>query len=250
MAVTANQLTKRQEGCRKWYPVAASTVIYEGTLNFVTVTGYLDDDTASGANRFAGVALAYIASQTSDGDAKAEVYTEGVFELVGTGFTQASVGLPVYATDNYTVTTAPSASGVYIGQCVGYISSTKILVDIDPDGPAASAAAGAVQTKTADYTVTAADSGRTFSTAGAAGTVVFAMPAAVPGLRYRFYVGAAQELRIDPNGTETAGLPSTGVQQAAGAYLTANAAGETLDLQCVVAGTWSPFGYSGTWTAV
>ncbi len=76
------------------------------------------------------------------------------------------------------------------------------------------------------------------------------MPAAVPGLRYRFYVGAAQELRIDPNGTETAGLPSTGVQQAAGAYLTANAAGETLDLQCVVAGTWSPFGYSGTWTAV
>lgn len=247
MAVTANQLTKRQEGCRKSYPVAASTVIYEGTLNFITVTGYLDDDTASGANRFAGIALAYIASQTSDGDAKGEVYTEGVFELVGTGFTQASVGLDVYATDNYTVTCAPSASGVRIGRCEGYISSTKILVDIDPDGPAVT---GATVTKTADYTVTTADNGKTFSTAGASGTVVFSMPAAVPGLRYRFYVGAAQELRIDPNGTETAGLPSTGVQQAAGAYLTANAAGETLDLQCVVAGTWSPFGYSGTWTAV
>lgn len=248
MAVTANQLTKRQDGCRVSYPIAASTTIYEGTLNFLTATGYLDDDTASGVNRFAGVALAYVDNGSgSAGDNQGEVYAEGVFELVGTGFTQASVGLDVYATDNYTVTCAPSASSVRIGRCEGYISSTKILVAIDPDGPAVT---GATVTKTADYTVTTADNGKTFSTAGASGTVVFAMPAAVPGLRYRFYVGAAQELRIDPNGTETAGLPSTGVQQAAGAYLTANAAGETLDLQCVVAGTWSPFGYSGTWTAV
>lgn len=247
MAVTANQLTKRQDGCRKSYPLAASIVIYEGTLNFLTVAGYLTDVVASGVNKFAGIALAYVASQTADGDANPEVHTEGVFELTGTGFTQASVGLDVYATDNYTVTCAPSASGVRIGRCEGYISSTKILVEIDPDGPAVT---GPTVTKTADYTVTTADNGKTFSTTGAGGTVVFAMPAAVPGLRYRFHVGAAQELRIDPNGTETAGLPSTGVQQAAGAYLTANAAGETLDLQCVVAGTWSPFGYSGTWTAV
>lgn len=247
MAVTANQLTKRQEGCRKSYPLAASIVIYEGTLNFLTVAGYLTDVVASGVNKFAGIALAYVASQTADGDAKPEVYTEGVFELVGTGFTQASVGLDVYATDNYTVTCAPSASGVKIGRCEGYVSSTKILVDIDPDGKAST---GTVQTKTADYTVTTADSGRTFSTAGASGTVVFSMPAAVPGLKYRFYVGAAQELRIDPNGTETISLPSSGVAQAAGAYLTANAAGETVDVECVVAGTWSVFGYTGTWTAV
>lgn len=248
MAVTANQLTKRQEGSRKSYPIAASTTIYEGTLNFITVTGYLDDDTATGANRFAGIALAYI--DNSSGAAAAlngEVYADGVFELTGTGFTQASVGLPVYATDNYTVTTAPSASGVYIGRCEGYVSSTKILVDIDPDG---TGPASTVQTKTADYTVTAADSGRTFSTTGASGTVVFSMPAAVPGLKYRFYVGAAQELRIDPNGTETISLPSTGVASAAGAYITANAAGETVDVECVVAGTWSVFGYTGTWTAV
>lgn len=248
MAVTANQLTKMQEGCRRSYPVAASTTLYEGTLNFLTVTGYLDDDTASGANRFAGIAVAYVANaEAVDGAKTAEVYADGDFELVGTGFTQASLGLPVYASDNYVVTCAPSASGVYIGTCAGYVSSTKIIVSLDPDGRAPTAPA---QIKTADYTVTVADSGRTFSTVGASGAVVFAMPAAVPGLRYRFYVGAAQELRIDPNGTETAGLPSSGVQQAAGAYLTANAVGETLDLQCVAAGTWAPFGYSGTWTAV
>lgn len=247
MAVTANQITSRQDGCRIGGPVAASTTLYENTLCFTNLTGYIDDDTATGANKFAGVNIHYKDNSAgSAGDLDTEVYREGVFRLTGTGFTQASVGLPVYATDNYTVTTAPSASGVYVGQCTEYISTTEIMVDIDPDG---SAITSTVQTKTADYTVLVTDSGRTFSTAGASGTVTFAMPAAVPGLRYRFRVGAAQELRIDPNGSETASLPSTGVPGAAGKYLTANAAGESVDIECVVAGTWTVFGYTGTWTA-
>lgn len=106
-----------------------------------------------------------------------------------------------------------------------------------------------VAAKTADYTVTKGDSGKTFTTVGAAGTVTFALPAALVGLRYRFRVGAAQELRLDPNGTETIALPLTGVQGAAGKYLTANADGETVDIECTKAGEWSVFGYTGTWTA-
>lgn len=247
MAVTANQITKRQDGCRVSYPVAASTTIYEGTLAFLSVTGYLDDDTGTGANRFAGVTIAYVDNSSgSAGDKNGEVYADGVFELVGTGFSQASVGLDVFATDNYTVTTAPSGSGVCVGECVGYVSSTKILVQIHSNGLPP---VGATATKTANYTVTTGDNGRTFDTTGASGTVTFAMPAAVVGLKYRFRVGAAQELRIDPDGTETIALPSTGVAGAAGKYLTANAAGETVDIQCVVAGTWNVFGYTGTWTA-
>ena len=103
--------------------------------------------------------------------------------------------------------------------------------------------------KTANYTVLAADSGKTFTTVGAAGVVTFAMPAAVLGLKYRFRVGAAQELRIDPNGTETIALPSTGVQGAAGKYLTADADGETVAVECTKAGQWSVYGFTGTWTA-
>lgn len=247
MAVTANQLTKRQEGCRVHHPVAASTTIYEGTIAFLTPSGYLDDDTGTAANRFGGITLAYVDNASgSAGDVKAEVYTDGVFELVGSGFSQATVGQPIYASDNYTISSAPSASSVYVGMCVGYVSSTKVLVDIDPD---ATSPASVVQTKTSAYTVTTGDSGKTFSTAGASGAVTFSMPAAVPGLRYRFRVGAAQELRIDPNGTETISLPSTGVPGAAGKYLTADAAGETVAIECVVAGTWAVFGYTGTWTA-
>jgi hypothetical protein len=106
------------------------------------------------------------------------------------------------------------------------------------------------QAKTANYTVLANESGTGFTNAGAAGAITFALPAATPGLNYYFRVSAAQELRIDPNGTETISLPSNGVPGAAGAYLTADAIGETVRIVCPVAGTWAVFGYTGTWTQV
>lgn len=58
---------------------------------------------------------------------------------------------------------------------------------------------------------------------------------------------AAQELRIDPSGTETIALPSTGAQGGAGKYLTADAVGEWVRLLCVKAGQWQVTGYAGTW---
>ena len=109
--------------------------------------------------------------------------------------------------------------------------------------------ASTVVAKTADFDVEAEDTGKTFTTVGAAGTVVASLPPAVLGLRYRFRVGAAQELRLDPDGTETIALPSTGVQGAAGKYLVADADGETVDIECTKAGQWSVFGFTGTWEA-
>lgn len=247
MAVTANQTISRKCVDRDSYPVAAAARIYEGTLAFLTVLGYLAAVTATGANRFAGIALREVDNTDgSAGDLTAEVHAWGEFLLTGSGFTQASVGRDAFATDNYTITDAPSASGVRIGVITRYVSATKVYVRIEPTRPGL---ASTVQTQTADFTLTTADSGRTFSTAGASGTVVATLPPAVPGLKYRFRVGAAQELRIDPDGTETISLPSTGVPGAAGKWLTANAAGETVELECVVAGTWAVFGFTGTWTA-
>lgn len=103
--------------------------------------------------------------------------------------------------------------------------------------------------KTANYTVTTNDNGSTFTNEGATGAIVFALPAATVGYWYRFKVMAAQELRIDPNGTETIALPSTGAQSAAGKYITADAAGEGVEIQCVKAGQWVANHYIGTWTA-
>ena len=108
-----------------------------------------------------------------------------------------------------------------------------------------------VEAKTADYTVVAdTDNGKTFTNEGVcASAITFALPAATVGQWYRFKVVVAQELRIDPNGTETMSLPSSGAKQSAGAYLTANAVGEGCEIECVVAGTWEVNWYTGTWTA-
>lgn len=103
---------------------------------------------------------------------------------------------------------------------------------------------------TADYTLTADDSGECHSTKGAGGTVVCTLPAAVPGLHYYFYVGAVQEHRIDPAASELMQLPGTGVNQTGGAYLTANAVGESLHIACFETGVWSVIASVGTWTAV
>lgn len=106
-----------------------------------------------------------------------------------------------------------------------------------------------VITKTADHTLTAADNGATVTNTGASGTITFTLPVAKPGLKFSARVSVAQALRLDPNGTETISLPSSGVPGAAGKYLVADAIGETVQLVCVVAGSWSVVGYTGTWTA-
>lgn len=114
----------------------------------------------------------------------------------------------------------------------------------------ADAQAFLAEAHTADDTLTVAEMyGSIHTSVGAAGTVVLTLPPAVVGMHAYFKVGAAQELRINPDGNETIALPSTGVQGAAGKYLTANAAGETVYLVCDTAGTWSVFGFTGTWTA-
>lgn len=127
--------------------------------------------------------------------------------------------------------------------------TTVQFMHLQPVGRGIASSVKTVTAKTADYTVLVADSDKTFTTVGASGTVVFALPAATVGLGYRFRVGAAQELRLDPNGSETIALPSTGVQGAAGKYLTANADGESVEIECTKAGQWSVFGFTGTWTA-
>lgn len=106
-----------------------------------------------------------------------------------------------------------------------------------------------VAVKTANYAVLTTDIGKTFTNEGASGAITFALPAATVGLWYRFVVKAAQELRLDPNGTETISLP-TGVQQTAGAYITADAVGERVSIECVTAGKWETTEAVGTWTAV
>jgi hypothetical protein len=106
-----------------------------------------------------------------------------------------------------------------------------------------------VEAHTANDTLTVAESGTWHTNTGASGTITFTLPAAAVGLRYGFAVGAAQQLRIDPNGSETISLPSSGVPGAAGKYLVADAVGENVEIACLVGTNWSVLNYTGTWTA-
>jgi len=145
MSVAANQIRSWSEGCRKRYPIATATHLYENTLVFVNASGYADDDTASGVNKFAGIANGEVDNTGANGAKSVEVLCEGEVKLVGTGFAQTSVRKKVYATDNYTLTLDASAAGaVYIGVITEYVSSTVVWVMIDPHATA----------PTADFTIT------------------------------------------------------------------------------------------------
>lgn len=58
--------------------------------------------------------------------------------------------------------------------------------------------------KTSDYTVTSSDvnGNTTFTNTGAGGEVIFTLPAGSAGDKVRFMVTAAQQLRIQPDGSE------------------------------------------------
>lgn len=87
------------------------------------------------------------------------------------------------------------------------------------------------------------------SNKGRGAATTFTLPPAKLGMRVSAVVQAAFELRLDPNGSESVALPSTGVQSTAGAYIGADAIGETVDLVCLTVGTWDCLNYNGTWTA-
>lgn len=154
MAVTANQIVKKQAGCVRSYPVAA-VHIYEGTLVYLTAAGYATDVTATGVNGFVGIAKEDIDNSAgSAGDLNVEVWAEGDFELTLTGGAQAEVGSIVYGDDNYACVVTIGATSVAIGRIVKHVSSTKAIVAISPKG------VGALQVA-ALTTVTIADAAGT-----------------------------------------------------------------------------------------
>lgn len=133
-AVAANQLKQRMDATRVKIPVAASTTIYENTLVYTNASGYAVVDDGAGLFPFAGVAVKAVDnSGGSAGDLTVEVEIKGAFLMVGT-FTQASVGMPVFGIDNYTVQLTNDQAS-YIGIVREYVSSTLAWVDINVARP-------------------------------------------------------------------------------------------------------------------
>lgn len=134
-AVTANQITLMQGAGRLTRSKASNVNLYAGTLAFFDAsTGYIVADDNAGANAFAGVVYQQCDnSGGSAGDLEVELYTDGIFRLTGSSFTQATNGDLVYAIDNYTIQ-ASSSSASKVGRVVNYVSATVVDVLINIHG--------------------------------------------------------------------------------------------------------------------
>lgn len=136
-AVTANQLRPKCQnpGGYRHCGVLTNIHLYSGTIAFYdATTGYVTDDDASGANKFAGVVENEVdATGIASGAYIAEFWTRGSFEVgVGSGFTQADVGKPVYATSNNDITLT-STNATRIGTVDGFVSATKLNIRLLQD---------------------------------------------------------------------------------------------------------------------
>lgn len=234
-------------------PIAGSTKLFQGTLCMYDAGGDLVELTAGG--RYAGCLPEGTVDNTggSDGDATGNLWGKALVHGVPVtgGAGKPSVGADVYASGPNPATdlTLTGAGNTRVGKVIGYDGSAY-SVCLVADQWREAAKGLQIAAKTADFAVEEYDAGRVFTTVGAGGTVVASLPPAVAGMGpFTFVVGAAQELRLDPDGTETIALPSTGAQSAAGKYITANAAGESVVIACTTTGAWTVLGYIGTWTA-
>jgi len=100
---------------------------------------------------------------------------------------------------------------------------------------------------TADDTLTAEESGSTHTNLGASGAVKLTLPqVAGKGVRFRFSVMAAQELRITPGAAGA--IYINGAKQADNKYIAADDEGECVELTSDGNGDWISGPINGTWT--
>jgi len=106
--------------------------------------------------------------------------------------------------------------------------------------PANSYSQAATATLTADQLY-----GSTITNTGAAGAVVYTLPAPALGMNFRVYLTVAQDVDINPaDGTTILALTNA----AGDAISSAATIGNCIELRALSATTWGAFTVSGTWT--
>ncbi len=107
---------------------------------------------------------------------------------------------------------------------------------------------GTVTAYTTSHTVTTAETGQTFTNAGAVGGVVFTMPTPAAGLVYTFVVVAAQLVTLDVGGSVVIAIGEIGGTPGGGA--TCNSPYSLVTLRAVSTTLWVATSSIGSWTPV
>lgn len=113
-------------------PVAASAVIFKGAIVMGNASGFLAPMNPAVGITFQG--MAYEKADNTGGanaDINCKLLREGLFEMAGSGFTQADIGKVVYASDDQTVSDTQGTNEVAVGKIAQVVSATKVYVDIE-----------------------------------------------------------------------------------------------------------------------
>jgi len=121
-----------EKGAEKIAHPCAVDIIYRGSMVKHNAAGYAAPCANEAGAKFAGIAYEYKDnSGGSAGDVSCKVMKKGIFNLLGAGFSQATVGEKVYATDDQLLTLTYAAGLQWVGVIVAHISSTQAWVKID-----------------------------------------------------------------------------------------------------------------------
>lgn len=102
--------------------------------------------------------------------------------------------------------------------------------------------------KTANYSVTEADFGTTFTNGGASGTVIFSLPVPVAGMEFTFMIYASHTVEILAAGGTAINIGSG--SSSSGGNASANTVGYSLTLKAISNTNWFAKCHEGTWTLV
>lgn len=134
------QLIQHPDGMYLDYPVAASTVIYDGGFVGLNTSGYLVmyapptvGTSIVGGHRLMGVACEHIASQSSNGAKNCSVMVRGRIQGTVSTTTVADIGKPVFATTSNPADCSFSCLGnAFIGHLANFISGDECVIEFDP----------------------------------------------------------------------------------------------------------------------
>lgn len=124
--------TPQKKGDFVQYGVAADTQLYKGGLAVINTSGYLEMAAAKLANGIlAGIVIEPNTSTSSTaGAVKATVQRDFIHELNCASITVASIGKPVYAVDDNTVTLTATDNGTTVGNVVNVINTNKAYIKL------------------------------------------------------------------------------------------------------------------------
>jgi hypothetical protein len=232
MALTANrEVDHYVDQELRSYPVAGGAHVYKGGFVTLSAGGYAEPLAAG--HRFAGLAYEEANNTGADGARRVRVFTLGDFGHALGGATLADVGRPVFASADNTLTFTPGGN-TFVGYVKDVVAADEIVLRLDTTAPAGLAP---LQHHTANFSLTAAQSGTVHSNLGAAGAITATLPANPPaGTEFKFVCMTDLALRLAPG--PAGGIYIKGDKQADNKYVSVTDIGDFVHLVADGNGDW------------